>query len=307
MRLTPEEARGHLEKRGEPVSVDGGALVLPLPWNAATAGRLRLVWDDVRVRAEVDLPVKPDPRARGEVATALSDINARTKLVGFRLDGRRVSFSLTAFRDPDGRVDSAVIDRLVAFARALCKTYLPRITEAARAGSGPRVLGTTVEPRPLELTRAEHDELVATLARDLPALAPLAAGATVIELTQPFFDKHRILEAQLAHDVAVQVAVAPSGDMLLLTTRPDHLARVIDDEIAGGEIPDRETALAYGYHLAHWSRPVVREQPAGAPRVDSHVSGYEVVYPLVSDGERVERHVLVNDGDGSIETRDDPT
>jgi hypothetical protein len=278
---------------------------------------VEVLWDEAagRVTARVVLPV--EVRDRQALARAVSRANSELKLVGFRLIDERVVFSFSAFTDADGRLASAVLDRLVAIARVAVKGRREELARAAAGEHGRRTIAATVERRPLELSSSELAELAAATLHDLPALAPLAARASgATEIVQPFFAHHRVVELELEGGLPLHLAVERStGEARLLTTRLDTLNRIAAAELSGADLDREEIAFAYALHASEWARPALREERldalagdprVGPPRVESHVSGHQVDMWVRSDGKLVRRHVLVALYDGRLEILDEP-
>ena len=310
--LRPDELRGYLEGRGERVTDEGARLVLPVPWNDSLPGRVELSVDEARVRVSLPLPIDVRRARRADLATAVSTLNQELKLVGFRLAGDHVVWSLAAFREADGRISSAVIDRLVAMARIAGRSGREKILAVAHPQSPRRRPGTEIGERPIEVDR---DALARAVAADLPDLAPRMAGAEMVEIVQPFFPGQQILEARLDRRLTVQLALpVGGGEPRLLTTRLDTLNRIAHDELGDAEFDD-ESAQAYMLAASHWARPHVDDRRIdhldGDPRVHPPRPGMSVVGHLVVtwaiSGEKlVRRTVVLSVFDVQLEIDDEP-
>jgi hypothetical protein len=84
---------------------------------------IELVWDESGGHIVVTIRLGRPAASEDAVAAALSAANSDLGVAGFRLDGDQIVFSIAAFLDPDGRISSLVLQRLVATAREAVGTF----------------------------------------------------------------------------------------------------------------------------------------------------------------------------------------
>jgi hypothetical protein len=83
-----------------------------------------LHWDEGAGHVVVVVRVGRPAATPEAVAAAISAANSELGLVGFRLDGEDVVFSVASFLDPDGRLSSTVLRRMIATAREAVHSFI---------------------------------------------------------------------------------------------------------------------------------------------------------------------------------------
>jgi hypothetical protein len=84
---------------------------------------IELLWDEGAARVTITVRLGRPAAPREAVAAAISAANSQLGLVGFRFDGEEVVFSLSAFLDPDGRLSSLVLQRMIAAGREAVRSF----------------------------------------------------------------------------------------------------------------------------------------------------------------------------------------
>lgn len=276
----------------------------------ADARGVDLSWDEQSGRLVVGTRLGRSSLPRAELAAALSAANRELKLVGFRLEGDEVVFSLSAFLEDDSRISAAVIDRLILVTRIAVRTFGPRVVPPPPR----RKLSPVVERRPGELDAVERGEIAAAVLRARPAIAPLLGRSLdVTELVQDFFPRRRILELAADANLALTFALTRSGEAELLTTQLDALNRIAAAELAPrADLEDETAARAYLEHATRWARPSLLEQRVDdgdprvhPPRLAPHASGHQLVFFVRSEETLVRRTAVLSLDDASIALHDE--
>lgn len=281
--LHATELTAYLEERAQRPSSDGGRVSVPLSLAELGGPRIAVEWGEL-LGVACDPHLAVPPARRDAAAAAISAANGRQRLVGFRIQGDRIVFSLAAFLEEDGSVSSLVLDRLIVITRLAVEASLPAIRAAV------------LEPS------AAPPALLEAVLRDRPILASLLARPfELVERSQPWFRTRRIVEARTAAGLLLHAAVDEAGTVQVLTGRPEVVNDLALAEDLAARLADDAVALAYVLDATFWTRSDLDEKRPAEPQpwIRLHKAGREVGFEVVVDGQRRLARVLL-DEDGRI-------
>lgn len=325
--LTRDRVAAYLLERGHAATAGDDGVGLPLSSKDPGAGRMMIAWDAARRLVSVSAEALRVPAGQeARLAAAISALNTALEVVGYRLRGGHVVFGLSAPMNGDGTLSSSVLERMLAITHLAVTQQRPELERAARGEPprAPRLRGPVqLGRREVELDETERAALAAALVRDLPAAsALLALPHDVVEIVQPWFPRHRVLEVRVARGPSVHVALDERREVRVLTGHIEALNRMAWEALPGQELADEEAAASYARLASFWARPSIDERPVdspagvagvpaelasriGPPRVDEHVQGLVVTMWLVASGRLLERQALLTIDHAQLELFDE--